>query len=150
MCNKLAIRVCLGMVLGAGLGALCFWGFVVNTAKETGNMVEYAYWGFDNPMMWMSVTNRAMIGFVVGLAGFMMFHPIFGFRLYPFFRGFMMGIFVSLPYALGVFLSPEKETVNNIFLVVLIAGGVMGMVLDLIMTKVAGEGAILLDKKCGK
>lgn len=88
--------------------------------------------------MWTIVTNRFAIGLIVGFAGAYTTHPVFGFRLPPYLRGFCLGVFISLSLAAGAMITPT--TTWTIFWATLIAGGIYGSVIDMIATKFGGEG----------
>ena len=78
---------------------------------------------------------------MTALAGAYVYHPIFGFRCYPWLRGTIMGVLASLPLAIGVPLyGPPMMTVVNL----LFTGAVYGLIIDVIATKVGGEGEAIL------
>jgi hypothetical protein len=84
-----------------------------------------------------------LIGLVVGLAGAYVVHPVLGFPLPWFFRGFLLGVFTSLPLAAGAMITPS--TTWMIFWATLITGGVYGLIIDFFATKFGGEGKSLLE-----
>jgi len=59
--------------------------------------------------MWTIITNRIVIGMIVGLAGAYIRHPIFGFPIPSYFRGFCLGVFVSVSLAAGAMMTPETS-----------------------------------------
>ncbi len=93
-------------------------------------------WG--TALMWTILTDRILIGMVVGLAGTYTHHPVFGFPMPWYVRGFCLGVFVSLPLAAGAMMDPN--TAWSIFWATLIAGGVYGLIIDFFATKFGGEG----------
>ena len=99
--NNTAIRLCGGTALGALFGILCFYGFA-SQPDMTPALKKLATWSTSNFLMWEMIVNRAMIGFLVGLAGFMTVHPLFGFKFPSVLRGFVMGIFGTLTMSFGV------------------------------------------------
>jgi hypothetical protein len=88
--------------------------------------------------MWTIITDRFLIGLVVGLAGVYTTHPVFGFKLPPCIRGFCLGVFVSLTLAAGYMMNADATW--TIFWATLIAGGVYGLIIDMLATKFGGEG----------
>ena len=92
------------------------------------------------------IANRTAIGFVVGLMGFLTVHPLFGFPLPSFFRGFMTGIFISLTLAIGATMGGNSEPMIT-FWILTIAGGIIGMIIDIIVTKFIGQGSDLYETK---
>jgi len=140
--NNLAIRLCGGTVLGALFGALCFYGFGTQP-NLTPELKVLTVWSTSNFMMWDIIVNRAVVGFTVGLAGFLTIHPLFGFKLPAFFRGFAMGISATLTLALGILINGATPEAVTAFWMTLIAGGIIGLIIDVILTKIAGEGSDL-------
>jgi hypothetical protein len=88
--------------------------------------------------MWTIITNRFLIGLVVGLAWAYTTHPVLGFKMPPCVRGFCLGVFVSLTLATGYMVNASATW--TIFWATLIAGGVYGLVIDMLATKFGGEG----------
>lgn len=102
-------------------------------------------WDWQNPLLWTLLSDRWLIGVVIGLAGAYTHHPILGFRMPAWFRGAVLGAFVSLPIAFGALLTPAEQipagqTLTFIFWATLATGAIYGLVIDLIATKVGGEG----------
>jgi len=98
-------------------------------------------WG--TALMWTIITDRILIGMVVGLAGAYRRHPVFGFPIPWFVRGTCLGIFVSLPLATGAMMG--GTTPWMIFFATLIAGGIYGLVIDGFATKFGGEGKEIIE-----
>lgn len=95
--------------------------------------------------MWTILTDRILLGMVVGLAGAYHLHPIFRFPIPAWFRGTCLGVFVSLPLAAGAMVAPAAGTdAWMAFWLTLGAGAVFGLIIDLVATKYGGEGAELL------
>ena len=96
--------------------------------------------------MWAILYNRVLIGMFVMFVGVFNWHGVWGFRYHPWFRGLSVGIVVSLDLAIGLFVAPTMpvEEIKTVFWATLIAGGVYGMLIDIIATRVAGEGKELL------
>lgn len=128
-------RKTISVFLGLVFGLLCV--FLASMGQES-------IWG--SILMWMIIVNRVIIGAMVFLAGFIKFHPICGIRMYPLFRGFVIGAFVSLDLALGVFMEKVDGESQKIFWMTIIAGGVYGAIIDFIATKFSAEGEDLLKK----
>ncbi|HID92346.1 TPA: hypothetical protein EYG96_02485 [Candidatus Gracilibacteria bacterium] len=139
--NKIAIRLCGGTILGALFGLLCFYGFTNNPHLDSSVQI-YATWSFSNLIMWDLIANRSAIGFVVGLMGFITIHPLFGFKLPSFLRGFVIGSFISLTLAIGAAMGGNNEPIKT-FWILTITGGIIGLIIDVILTKIAGQGADL-------
>ncbi len=93
-------------------------------------------WG--TALMWTIIANRFVIGLVVGFAGAYTRHPVFNFPIPSYFRGFCLGVFVSLSLAAGVMMDPTGTWM--IFWATLVAGGVYGLIIDMLATKFGGEG----------
>ncbi len=135
-CCKLFKRKMVCIVLGIIFGFLCVW----LASKESPDI-----WG--SPLMWSILFNRFLIGVVVFLAGAFTFHPIFKCRIYPWIRGLAIGALVSLDIALGIFIAPmgmDEEKMKMVFWATIIAGALYGLIIDVIASKVAGEGQELL------
>ena len=135
-------RLLRGIGLGTLAGLICFYGFSMNTNMPA-EMVKWQTWSWDNFMMWSTITNRMLLWLVVALAWFVTIHPMCGFKFPVFVRGLKMWALVSLPMALWA-LMWEGEAAIQWFWFVLIAGAIIGMVIDLIITKIAGEGKALM------
>ncbi|MFH0776864.1 MAG: hypothetical protein V1936_04615 [Patescibacteria group bacterium] len=128
-------RRCLVAVpLGLAFGVLCAW-----LASQN----DPTIFDLHSPMFWTIVWNRLLIGFFVALAGAYKYHPVFGFRFYPALRGIILGALISLALAFGALLTPSDQAVKYFWLTIL-AGAIYGLIIDLIATKVGGEGKNLL------
>ena len=141
--NTLTKRLLISSMLGLLFGFLCFFGFT----KSPEAPIALTVWSYSNPMLWMVILNRFMIGAFVGISGFITLHPMFKFRACPVLRGAKVGIMISLLLAMGVFLSPESEGTWKAFWSILGAGALFGAVIDVIATKYAGEGESLIVRK---
>lgn len=132
--SNLQKRFFIAVPLGIVFGFLCAW---FASSSNPG-----LWW---TPLMWTLVTDRFLIGLVVGLAGVYTRHPIFGFRCPPALRGFVLGALVSLPIATGGMMSTVPDMGPwEIFWASIIAGAVYGLIIDLVATKFAGQGPELL------
>jgi len=140
---KLTRRISLGTLLGILAGVLCFAGFASNTDMPT-DMAQWQVWSWSNGMMWSTIINRMVLGQVVALAGFMMFHPIFGFRLSPWLRGMKVGFLISLPMAVGALMNSDPQAAKAGFWIVLVMGTIIGLIIDVVITKFSGEGEELM------
>lgn len=127
--------VCIALALLFGL--LCV--YFANSGSEE------SIWG--TPLMWTLIYNRLLIGLFITIIGVFNWHGVFKFRYHPWFRGMMVGVIVSLDIAIGTFMAPDMtpEEMKMIFWATIVAGGVYGMIIDLVATKVAGEGKELLE-----
>ncbi|MBT4277152.1 hypothetical protein HOD96_00170 [Candidatus Falkowbacteria bacterium] len=138
-CTFLSRRIVLGSALGIIFGLLCFAGFSSNSNMPA-EMVKYQVWSWSNMMMWSTIANRFTIGVVVAIAGFITKHPMLDLRIPAYIRGAKVGLLISLPLALGALMGPNPELAKQGFWMVLIFGGIIGMIIDLVITKIAGEG----------
>lgn len=141
-CTPIAKRMCLATFLGLGFGILYFYGF---STQEFGSAIHpFQEWSAANDMMWYIILSQVVLGFVIGLMGFVTVHPLFGFRLPPFLRGLVIGAFVSLPMAFNTVMGNPNG--DSMFWCVLIIGGIIGMITDIIVTLSAGQGNDLYTK----
>jgi hypothetical protein len=72
-------RFLIALPLGVVAGLICTW-LASSSAPDI--------WG--TALMWTIILNRWTIGLVVAFAGVYMRHPVFDFRIPPYFRGFML------------------------------------------------------------
>jgi len=143
---QLTRRLLLGTLLGTLFGILCFAGFSANQnlPKE---FAHWQVWSWSNLMMWSTIANRALLGSVVALAGFITVHPLLKFKIPVSARGLKTGAWVSLPMALGALMGENHEAAVSAFWIIMIAGAIIGMIIDLIITKFAGDGNKLYEEK---
>lgn len=99
----------------------------------------------SDPMFWIIFLNRVLIGIVVGVSGFVTRHPFFFFPCYAL-RGIFFGAILSLLVSLEMLLHPQTEEIMIAFWTFIVAGAVLGLLIDLVSTKVAGQGKDLLQK----
>ena len=137
--KSLTKRLALGAVLGAVFGVLCFSGFASN-AEMPAEMAKWQVWSWSNTMMWSTIANRFVLGIMVAITGFITTCPIFGFKMYSWARGARVGFLISLPMAIGALMGEDAEMAKQGFWLVLIMGTIIGAVIDMIITKVAGDG----------
>lgn len=132
-----AKRFIVALSLGALSGFLCIY-------LASRHQPELA--SFSSPIFWTIVTDRILIGMVIGFAGAFTVHPLFGFAFRPWLRGACLGAMVSLPVAAGSMASPAAGPVSPwmIFFATLVAGAVYGAIIDWVATRVGGEGVSLL------
>ncbi len=146
MKNKtLTNRLILGTLLGVMFGVMCFTGFSSNPDMPV-EMTKWQLWSWSNAMMWGTISNRMLLGVVVALAGFITRCPVFGFRISVWLRGMKIGFLVSLPMAVGALMNENPQAAQGSFLIVLMAGIIIGMIIDLIITKFVGDGDALCAK----
>ena len=82
----------------------------------------------------------------MAVGGVMTSCPVFNKKISAWFRGMKIGFLISLPMALGTFLvNGNAEVINQSFWYIIISGGVIGMIIDLIITKLTGEGKELFQ-----
>lgn len=99
--------------------------------------------------MWILIVNRITIGLVVGVVGVYTLHPVFGFPTPPYLRGAVFGALISVQLAIGVFIAPSAGPYSamTLFWLTILVGALYGSVIDMIATKVGGEGKELLWMK---
>ncbi len=137
-------RILLGTGFGLLFGLLCFTGFSTNTDIPA-ELAQWQKWSWSNAMMWSTIINRMTLGIVVALAGTVTRSLFFNIKISPIIRGAKMGMLISLPLALGTLMGTDADLAQKSFWIVFIAGGVIGMIIDLIITKLTGEGKELLS-----
>ncbi|MDQ1343808.1 MAG: hypothetical protein QG650_528 [Patescibacteria group bacterium] len=131
-CTVAQKRFMIAMPLGIAAGFLC--AFLASSSAPG------IWW---TPLMWALVTDRLLIGLVVGLAGAYLVHPVLRFPIPAWIRGTCLGVFVSLPLAFGAMINPTAEG-WTVFWLTLAAGAVYGFVIDMLATKFGGEGPAML------
>lgn len=127
-------RFLVAISLGLAFGVLCAWLASKN---------DPTIFSLKSSTFWTIVWNRFLIGLMIAFAGAFVRHPIFGFRCFPVFRGAILGAIVSLVIAFGILTMPI-ENVTMIFWATIGAGAIYGIIIDLVATKVGGEGKELL------
>ena len=137
-------RILLGTGLGLLFGLLCFTGFSTNPDIPA-ELAQWQKWSWSNAMMWSIIINRMTLGIVVALTGTITRSLFFNFKISPIIRGAKMGMLISLPLALGALMGTDADLAQKSFWIVFIAGGVIGMIIDLIITKLTGDGKELLS-----
>jgi len=142
--NNLLKRILLWSLLWFWFWFLCFLGFIQNLVW----MEEFKIISLNNPMMLSFLANRFLIWFFVWAIWFITVHPVFLFRFYPFLRWICAWVFVSIPFAIWVFLSPED--ISNpwfVFWIIVLFWAIIWMIIDLIVTKLFWEWDELKIKK---
>ncbi len=134
--NKLIQRKTVCIIMGLLFGLLCV--YLADSASEE------SIWG--TPLMWVLLYNRLLIGFFITVIGAFNWHAILGFRYSPWLRGLMIGMIVSIDIAIGAFMNPEiaAEEMKMIFWSTIIIGGIYGLIIDVVATRMTGEGKELL------
>ncbi len=81
------------------------------------------------------------------MVGVFNWHGVFGFRYSPWLRGLSIGMVVSLDMAIGIFIAPTVpvDQIKMIFWSTILVGGVYGMIIDIVATRLTGEGKELLN-----
>jgi hypothetical protein len=94
------------------------------------------------PLMWAIVFNRFLIGLFVYFAGAINYDAWLKCKWWSWLRGFIVGAIVSIDMAIGIFMSPTTGSYDavTVFWMTILAGAVYGLIIDLVATKVAGDG----------
>jgi hypothetical protein len=117
------------------LGFLCAYGAWAITPEFHENA---KYWG--SWIMWSTVMNRFLLGVIVALCGVFTRGP-FGFRVYPWVRGALVGFFISVDLAVWAMIEGGDTL---LFWGIVFSGIISGILIDIVSTIVAGEGYCLL------
>ncbi len=142
--KQLTKRLVLGSILGTLFGVFCFSGFASNSDMPA-ELTKWQVWSWSNTMMWSTIANRFLLGVVVALAGFITVHPMYNLKISAWFRGMKIGFLVSLPMAIGALMGQDAEMAKQGFWIVLVMGIIGGSIIDIIITKFAGEGKDLIS-----
>lgn len=124
-------------IIGIAFGFL--FAYLYSIRPELQNYPNF--WG--SALMWSILVNRLMIGIVIFIAGVFTVIPLFNWRFAPWFRGLMLGAFVSLDLALWP-LTINLDNAWSIFWFTIGAGAFYGLIIDIVATKITGEGKDLL------
>ncbi|MEO5376159.1 MAG: hypothetical protein H7832_00005 [Magnetococcus sp. DMHC-6] len=132
-----AKRFLIAIGLGGIFGLVCV-GLAAHHQPDLASLTH--------PIFWSIFTDRLLIGVVVALAGAYLRHPMFGFPFRPWLRGGCLGAMVSLPLAAGAMggAAPTGMSLWVIFWATFLVGGVYGAIIDIVATRVGGEGTALL------
>ena len=128
-------RFLVAISLGFVFGILCVW---LASAEDP------AICSLKSFTFWTIVWNRILIGLMIAFAGAFVRSPIFGFRIFPFLRGTVIGAVVSLVNAFGILTMPT-ENAAMVFWLTVVAGAIYGLIIDVVATKVGGEGKALIN-----
>ena len=109
-------KVILATILGFVFGIVCLL-----LAKSSGPVPAV--------MAWAIILNRTLIGFVIGISAW---------RIHMVIHGLLIGIFVSLPAALGAWATVAEY---NVFLGTLLMGAIYGLIINVII------GLVFKEKK---
>jgi hypothetical protein len=136
--NPLVKRKIVCVLLGIIFGFVCF-GFAES------NMEEGTLW--NTPNMWGILFNRILIGIVVYLGGVLTYNKILKFRIYPWFRGASLGAIVSIDLAVWSLMTPnmDKSHAWAIFGMTIVMGAIYGSIIDIVATKIGGEGKEIIE-----
>ena len=142
--NKVFLkRLSISSLLGILAGVLCFIGFS-SKPDMPAEMAKLQVWSWGNFMMWSTIANRFAIGVMVGLGGYLTQSLVFGIKIHPWIRGAKIGFIISLSMAFGALInSADPAAAKGGFWLVLILGTIIGMLIDVIVTKLTGEGSDL-------
>jgi hypothetical protein len=143
--NKMLLkRMVFGSGLGLVAGLLCFAGFS-SQPNIPAEYAQYQVWNWNNVWLWRTLLNRLVLGSMVAIAGFITVHPLLGFKISVWMRGAKIGFLISLPMAVGSLMNSNPEMAKSGFWMVLIAGTIIGSIIDIVITKFSGEGRELCE-----
>lgn len=125
-------RLLVALTTGIILAVTDVW-FTATTIPEA--------WDVNSPVFWYIFLNRVAIGFFVAIAGIVTIHPVFGFKMFPI-RGAFVGVWISLSM-IGLAFLGTAET-SAIVTTAVLSGAVYGIIIDILATKLAGQGRQLL------
>lgn len=100
------------------------------------------------PLMRSILFNRFLIGVVVAMMGIYTIHPILGFKCYIL-RGAFFGALISVAMAIGIYMDTTIGSAEQckIFWMTIVAWAIYGLVIDLVATRLGGQGKGLLHSK---
>ncbi len=134
--NNFTKRLLVGMLLGAIVGLIAAYA-----AATHGIAGAFDFW---DATFWSIMFNRMSLGVVVAMFGVFTVHPLCtSLKIGPVLRGLDGGSWISLLLATSLLASGAVGW--GLFWVVLIVGALVGVVIDLILTKLYGQGKQLLD-----
>lgn len=137
--NRYVKRIATAVGLGIVAGLLCAWGASTHGVPGALNVHSAMFWG--------TVVNRTVLGFLVGIVGVINVHPLFQSVHMRYLRGIGIGTFISLTMAIGTLMQPNMWST---FWLILLAGAIIGLIIDTVVTKAFGDGNHLLDYEEGK
>lgn len=137
-CKPLVKRFVISIALALVFGFICSY-LTWNSDPLLNENAWYWWW----PLMLAIMFNRLLIGFAVTFSWFMTKHPLFWFRMHPFFRGAIVWAFVSIDMIFGPFIMDYGQAALVAWMTIL-AWAFYWMVIDTVATKFAGEWEDLL------
>jgi hypothetical protein len=129
--NNISKRIGLAKGMGLLAGLLCAYG-----ASTQGVIGAFDY---HSAMFWTIVLNRGILGMIIGVVGVYTLHPYLRFKIGPVLRGIVFGATISLLMATGILIAGEPDRWIG-FWYTIGAGIVIGVVIDLVVTKLYGQG----------
>lgn len=135
--NNILKRIWLAKTLGLFAGLLCAYG-----ASTQGVVGAFDY---HSAMFWTIVLNRGILGMIIGVVGVYTLHPYLKFKIGPVLRGIVFGAIISLLMATGILIAGTPDRWTGFWFTV-IAGIVIGVVIDLVVTRLYGQGKELHDE----
>jgi len=135
--NNFTKRLLAGSALGALAGVACAYGAATHGVPGA--------FDINSAMFWSIVLNRFTLGAFVAIMGIITIHPVCkSIKVGPVLRGLKVGVWVSLLMAVGILIAGDADRWSA-FWTVIVAGAVIGVAIDLIITKLYGQGKALLD-----
>ena len=100
------------------------------------------------PLMRSILFNRFLIWIVIGIVWVYTIHPIFGFKTFVL-RGVLFGALISIAMAIGIYMDTTITSTEQckIFWMTILAWAIYGLIIDIVATKLGGQGKELLHKK---
>ncbi|EKE27641.1 MAG: hypothetical protein ACD_3C00182G0002 [uncultured bacterium (gcode 4)] len=135
MNSKFILRFIISIFLGIIFGLVC-----VILASS------WNPWIWWTPQMWSILYNRFLIWVVIAVVWVHTFHPLFWFRMYPFLRGAVFWVLISIDLAIWIFISPMVNAVS-IFWLTIIAWAIYWLIIDVAATRLSGEWIEILGKR---
>ncbi len=128
------------LLAGAGLGVII--GLIAAYAAATHGITGAFDW--NSAVFWNIMFNRITLGVIIGMFGVFTIHPLItSLKLNPVLRGLDGGSWISLLLATSMLASGAIGW--GLFWWVIIIGAIAGAVIDIILTKLYGDGKELLD-----
>ena len=136
--EPLVKRLLICAVLGLVFGFICF--FLAESSNKDDSL-------WCTPTMWGIIFNRFLLGIVVFIAGAYTYNKVFKFKVMPWLRGSILGAFVSIDLAIWSLADPTMDRSEGwaIFGLTILAGAIYGLIIDVVSSKIAGQGKKVIE-----